>query len=435
MNNTNPPKIMTSTTLFIRLTASTAPFRFLDLPVEIRNQTYRLLLTPSVTTTTNTDGDKIRSLNLSLETQILRVCHSIQSEATRVLRANLFIKLTIKVLIQEFGFMLHSETIAIAILKSKQAQTFKAHVLEHEITLPKTLQEPTRVIVILFKDLKELCAGIQQAQSPLTQHNDLVSHIITLRDPFPRISSREGVEPFLSRDLQETLLAPYRAEFRDCPFFKVKGTADVSKDLRLATEKEIVRPLPTDPEGVIREIEHLKAEGNLYFTRGDLYFRDGNAGASEYWNLALQKIHLVLNSSSSPYTEIRQQGGKELLNRLVALSFTLNSNKAQDYLKCMECHADNQDQMDAFGTKLSDSVWEAFCTPSKYSGSIWRPTNAQTAKLAYRKAVRCRIGGEPLMFSQAQTAIQQALILFPNDVAIKKESELIAKWGRRIFGR
>lgn len=85
--------------------------------------------------------------------------------------------------------------------------------------------------------------------------------------------------------------------------------------------------------------------------------------------------------------------------------------------------------MDKFGAKLSDAVFEAMCTPRKYPGTTWQPTNAQTAKLAYRKAVRCRIGGEPLMYSQAEEAIRQALSQMPNDAAIKKEAGLIAQWG------
>lgn len=90
--------------------------------------------------------------------------------------------------------------------------------------------------------------------------------------------------------------------------------------------------------------------------------------------------------------------------------------------------------MDEFGTKLSDAVWEAMCTASKYLGSTWRPTSAQMAKLAYRKAVRCRIGREPLLLSQAEAAIQQAVSLLPDDVAIRTEAGLIARWGCQVRG-
>jgi hypothetical protein len=252
-------------------------------------------------------------------------------------------------------------------------------------------------------------------------------HNIILHDPCAGISVPNR-EPFLSRGLQEKLMSPYRTELRDFPHFEFKGA--VLRDLKLAAEKEIIRPLPLDPEGVIREVEDLKAEGNLYFRRGDLYFRDGTGGASEYWNLALRKIERAIQADS--LRSIRESGGMQFLNRLTALSFDLSSNKAQDYLKCMRYHDDNKELMDEFGLKLSDAVWEAMTTTSKYPGSTWRPSSDQMAKLAYRKAVRCRIGGEPLMLGQAEGAIEEALRLRPNDVEIRKEMDRIAQWRRRI---
>jgi hypothetical protein len=230
------------------------------------------------------------------------------------------------------------------------------------------------------------------------------------------------------RALQEKLISPYRTELRDLPHFEFKGA--VPRDLKLAAEKEITRPLPLNPEGVIREVEDLKAEGDLYFLRGDLYLRDGTGGASEYWNLALRKVERAIQADS--FQSIRESGGMQFLNRLTALSFDLSSNKAQDYLKCMRYHDDNQELMDESGLKLSDAVWEAMSTTRKYPGSTGRPSSDQMAKLAYRKAVRCRIGGEPLMLGQAESAIREALRLRPNDAEIRKECVRIVLWRTRI---
>ena len=227
----------------LRTVSSAAPFRFLDLPSEIRNKVYIILLTPTTTTKTDSEVRKSHTLSLDLETRLLRVSRQVRSEGEYVLRANLFVKLTTKVLIEEFHEIVRSETIALAILKSKQAQSFNAHVLSHEITLPGPLQEPTRVLIILLRDLKELCAAIQRSQSTLTQHKELIHHIVTIHNPFPKLVSHKG--PFLSRSFQEKLLSPYRSSFRDLPFIKFKG---FSKDLRLATQREILRAPPSNPE-------------------------------------------------------------------------------------------------------------------------------------------------------------------------------------------
>jgi len=130
---------------------------------------------------------------------------------------------------------------------------------------------------------------------------------------------------------------------------------------------------------------------------------------------------------------IKESGGLPFLNRLTALSFDLSSNKAQDYHKCMRYHSDNQELMDEFGLKPPDAIWEAMCTTKKYSESNWRLSSDQMAKLAYRKAVRCRIGGEPLMLIQAEGAIKEALRLKSTDVEIRKEKDRIALWRTRIL--
>ena len=41
---------------------------------------------------------------------------------------------------------------------------------------------------------------------------------------------------------------------------------------------------------------------------------------------------------------------------------------------------------------------------------------------------------EPLMISQAEAAIQQAASLLPDDVAIRTEAGLIARWGCQVRG-
>jgi hypothetical protein len=86
---------MSSLALPIR-PAPTEPFRFLELPGEIRNKVYAILLiVPELVQQSQQDADP--PLRLNLETQILRVCRMINSESRYVLRsANLFVKLTFK---------------------------------------------------------------------------------------------------------------------------------------------------------------------------------------------------------------------------------------------------------------------------------------------------------------------------------------------------
>lgn len=464
---------MASSSLAIRLATSpptpTEPFRFLDLPGEIRNKIYGIFLTvatkarplcrnfwsvPGPGTDSEPDtaspeefatdseeeeeeeDSSDQEINPSyeykfgLETQILRTCRSIKAEAGYVLRQNLFVKLTFRVGVVEELWFCHTGVPFIQ-LDLKHQKQFKLFVLSHQINAPDRLLEKPRIYIFLHRDLDQFCTALSQHQPGIVQHRSLLSHVVTLRYPFAG-STPPGLESFFNTGLQENLVAPYRARLRDLPHFTVKGT--IPQDLKLAIENEVLRPFPRDPAGVIHEVRKLTAEGIHFFHngRGLLTSRDGTAAASEYWNQALKMIDRAMLDASC--RDMRTEGGIQFLNRLVALSFNLNSNKAGDYLKCMRYHADNQTLLEEFGLKHSEAVLDAMCIMNKYCESTWRPTPEQMAKLAYRTAVRCRLGGEPepLMLTYAEAAIQQGLILMPDDDNIKKEEKRIARWRRQL---
>lgn len=130
---------------------------------------------------------------------------------------------------------------------------------------------------------------------------------------------------------------------------------------------------------------------------------------------------------------LRKAGGQLFLDRLASLSFELSSRKAQEYLFQMRYRARySQKIMDEFGLKLCDALLEATCTTSKYLHSNWCPTSEQTAELAYQKAVRCRLGGNPSMLCEAEDAVKQALISMPGSVEYMLEKERIAKWRKEL---
>jgi len=290
---------MASVSLPIRPPANDKPFRFLDLPGEIRNKIYALVLTApkpillpkkepnddqaNLGENNNREADNNQEsddqidedpaddnnilgppLKLNIETQILRTCRLIKSESEYVLRStNLFIKLTFKTPI-EVKLRTKVPEVPPLPLEAKHFQVFRAFVLSHEITVPEPLQERSRVFIMLHRDLEAFCSALTQSQPELTQHQDLIMHNVTLRDPCAG-NPAPTQEPFLSRSLQEKLVSPYRAKIRNFPHLEFKGT--IPQDLKVAAEKEPRRPLPLDPEGIIREVEDLKAEGNLYFRR------------------------------------------------------------------------------------------------------------------------------------------------------------------------
>ncbi|KUJ23463.1 uncharacterized protein LY89DRAFT_183206 [Mollisia scopiformis] len=374
---------------------SAKPFPFLDLPREIRDKIYGELLTvaeplhPTQKPTNSVEEEannrpKTNRRRFNIETQILQTCHSIKAEAESILlKSNLYIKIRSRVLIMECGHIMNRNFTLAVKLEPKYYRHFKSFVVSHVINLSKPLQEDLSTwctYIILYRDLERFCSAIAKGCPEHMRHRDLMSHIVTICDPSAG-SLVPDHEPFFSRGLQEKLMAPYRAALRDVPHFTIKGA--IPQDLKFAAEQEIKRPFPLDPESVIREVEHLKAEGHLYFHSSRLFFHDPTGGASEYWNEALTKIQRVMQDDNCQ--GIRERGGLQFLNRLSALSFDLNSDKAQDYLLCMG-HAYTKRAMDKFGLKVSDSVFEAASTMNKFPGSTWRPTPQQMAELTLKSS-------------------------------------------------
>jgi hypothetical protein len=121
-------------------------FRFGDLPGEIRNKIYGILLC-------NIEAEKPRSrfgqpgiydvlttftkYNLDIETSMLRTCRAVYAEASYVMRkANLFIKVSIDGSFWELSEILIAKRLPILQISDEKAPDFREFVIEHEITPP-----------------------------------------------------------------------------------------------------------------------------------------------------------------------------------------------------------------------------------------------------------------------------------------------------------
>ncbi|KAF8856025.1 hypothetical protein BDZ45DRAFT_484646 [Acephala macrosclerotiorum] len=419
---------MASLCLPIR-SASDTPFRFLDLPREIRDRIYDIIL--SVPEHKQPEREEaglydipheVTKLRCNVETQILQTCRKIYSEAEYIMReTNLFIKVTVRFLFEEILPVLIAERLPILRIPPKKVKYFKGSVLSHEITVLAPIQEKAKTFVFLYRDLERFCKALANAQWQVSRHDEMVSHVVTLVDPYAG-EKTSNLQTFYSRKLQEKLIAPYRAELRGFPHFKFKGA--IASDLKKTAETEITRPVTLDPKDVLVEVEELKTQGNSCFRNGD------RRGASEYWAQALMKMERVMGGKAGQ--RLQDAGGVPFLNSMAALTFDLNSNMAQNHLKSMRQYAGNQRLVSLFAANLSDSIFAAIRAASKYPGSTWRPTPQQVAKIAYKKAVGVRLGGEELLISQAEGAIETALNAMPGDVEIQREKQRIAQWRSRI---
>jgi hypothetical protein len=329
----------------------------------------------------------------------------------------------------------HDELVShiITILPSNQIvlQNLKTFVMSHEIIKrvdDQDLLMTPWTFVLLHRDLDRFCEGLADHLYVIKQHDELVSHIITLVD-----HSQNGphtLEPY-SQKFLEMLLAPYRDKLRGFPRFTIRGA--ITDDLAAATMAQVTGPRAEDPELVLSELEELKAKGNDSYGQGDVRM------ANEHWSRALMKINRLMNGSSGE--RLREAGGLDFVNRMIALHFDLCSNRAQATIDEMRFfYSDLQSD-----PELVRSLTERFFNsvvgardPGNlfilFPGFTWEPSHRKLAKLAYREAVGCRLIGERQFVLQAESAIETAITLLPNDPQLKREKERFSQWKSHVYG-
>ncbi|RDL31493.1 uncharacterized protein BP5553_09702 [Venustampulla echinocandica] len=364
---------------------------------------------------------QITQFRPSIETQILKTCRSIYTEANYVmLKMNLLVKVIAKMPDNYILPILIVKRVPILELPLSKVKNFKAFVMSHEMTI----RGPERGIpfnfILRHRSLDHFCRALELSPWQASPRDELVSHTVALIDPYEG-ESLPNSPAFYSRELEEKLISPYSAALRGFPDFKIKGA--ISEDLSAAAVEEITRPLTDTPESVLHEVEELKSKGNEFFRNGD------GKMASQSWTKAL---FMALHILGSPAGEkVQNAGGMTFLNRMVALYFDCYSNYAQNYLKSMRENATDHELVRSFGNGFFNAIYGALGTSDKFPNATWEPSDQQIAKVFYREAVGCRLIGEGFL-GQAETAIQRANHVTPGDVEIERERERISRWRRSV---
>ena len=410
------------------------PFRFLDLPSELRNKIYSIILCsfepqPPLDFTGFLEAPtEVLYLRHSIEPQILRTCRLIYNEASYIMaRTNLFVKITITIPFHEICPILKVRRLPILHSNQILLKSLKPFVMSHEIVRRVDDQESPMTpwtFVILHRDLDRFCDGLANYQYVIKQHDELVSHIITLVD-----HSQNGphTSELNSQRFQEILIAPYRDKLRGFPRFTIKGV--IADDLAVAAMAQITRPRAEDPELILSELEEMKAKGN------DCYQQGYSRMASEHWARALHKMNRLMNGSSGK--RLREAAGIDFVNRMAALYFDICSNRAQNHLNAMRRHLSDPELVRSYGESFLNSVHAARDRVNMlvlFPGVTWEPSREKLAKLLYREAVGCRLIGDGQFVLPAEMAIETAIILIPNDPVLEGEKERVSLWKRRVNG-
>lgn len=404
------------------------PFRFLDLPGEIRNKIYENILCSVVPREqTSREGyesrrpdrlqlfesppQHIKYLQHSIEPNLLRTCQSIYDEGTYLMRkTNRFVKIAVKITDKDLEYILRG--IPIIYMTKEVARDFEHAIVVHEIVASK--KERARSFVLLDRDLGFFCKGLAEYNLFAIGVNPF--HTLTLIEPCE--SQAENAPKFLTSKLQESLLAPYRS-LRGFSHFKIKGA--ITKDLSEAAISEITGSwIGSDPELVLADLTELKLKGNGFVRIG---------ASNEAVNAYHQCFYKILDlRKSAEGQSLREIGGSDFWDRVTALLFDVNSNSVHVILQKIRLqyaelpfHLQQQAEKDFYYAL-------AACVNTPLPGSSWTPSRQQMAKMVYREAAGCRIIGD---LERAMNAINEGVALIPYDLALQSEKERILRAMRR----
>ncbi|TGO40530.1 hypothetical protein BHYA_0035g00040 [Botrytis hyacinthi] len=400
------------------------PFPFLNLPVNIRQHIYKMLLCIFEDPPEDLKDNgltlvpiRIAKLQHDIHPQILRTCQKINHEATVIMReTNLFVMVTGVIRLDEPRNCFFSKYILMIRIETEQQEKDfrKACVMTHEIcgstkTSGVSPDEPYK-FMLLHRHLPLLCAALVVSAIGTLPYCDEMSatHTVTILETYDEDMSKSSS---LSEKRREKLIATYRSEFEGFMGFQLKG--DISDELKDAVLSGITRAPQLNHEGTIHSLQSMEAKGNDFFALGD------DENANQIWCQALIRIRRILTMIKGKL--LHETHEPEFIYQLMNIYFDLSSDRLQYFIHAMQMAGIQQRK--ALFRVLSRTVDDPFNMKSHCNLEGWAPFQHKLAEFRYREAIGCRLAGA----SRARGAIEEALKAMPNHPQFLDEQRRIRR--------
>ncbi|KAI4616126.1 uncharacterized protein J4E87_008861 [Alternaria ethzedia] len=418
-------------------------FRFLDLPREIRDKIYGILLCTFPRPESVTHGTMLSKKDFS--PSILRVNKQIYAESyDAMIKRNRFLLVSSTGGLH-FAYMLKANAVPTLAFdldngtKTKKksgnkvikpiTQRFRGYAMH--ITIgnsnprwrkelpPSELLEPCNVIM-LFRDVKLLCEAIKGGDDRLEDYKSLVTLDFELAPVIKRPPYQlEGPTTyFSSAKTQEELLEPFRQSFRDMPRVTISGT--VEEPLAKSAKEDFARSKFHDLDAVISSWTARKAEGTQLFKQGE-------GGCLKLWAGVRDEIDEAHKSDT--WKRLIEEGGPSFVTKVAELYYTTNLNIVAIGLKWLE----EGDREVLPGIQKSYGEVKS-STEEGYWGveHSWKPSPAQEMRSTFRYAKFLRLWGESSLVPFALVTINMLATRNPDDAAVLEEQRKIKAWKRSV---
>jgi hypothetical protein len=415
------------------------PFRFGDLPRELRDRIYRELLCDFRPRPTSIAANALFALEPAkndIHASILRTSKTVYAEAyDTMIKTNRFVKITASQNVP-LGALLNGMRVRVVTPKKKAVDSFKSYVLGCHVGASRDIPiqregpatELSRVynVMVLHRDMDVFCSALMDGDVHCPGITRLLQITITVA---PILSERQPskhsppLDDFFSVETQKSLLATFRTALRGFQYIRIEG--HVEKSLARDVEGEIQQDLWSDPKQVLADFMAAKAKGSKLFQQGKK-----DEGSLEWADAALEIDKMVQSSS---WEALVKRGGESFVSQLAEPYFLVRLNVAHVQIMSM-----SQRPGSAYfaGVMAEDNLNMAVKAIMKdYWMKVYRyrPSIQHLAKLRYRYALLLRLQAEPGTEDRASKYIESALQLQPGDPAIVKERDNIVAWVQRGF--
>ncbi|OAL03070.1 hypothetical protein IQ06DRAFT_123914 [Phaeosphaeriaceae sp. SRC1lsM3a] len=402
-------------------------FRFLDLPGEIRNNVYDLLLCSwedELEIEPGTVSKVSRRCPSYPASALLRANRQIHNEAFDwMIKRNQFVRVTCRGLDVRNLFL--EDRIPVVSTDAYQVNRFQGYVMH--MTLSKPVFAPSQFafaeyeMMVLRADLPNLCEKLD-VESVMTDANATTTEHASLH---ASLRFNHAHARFFTPKIQEHLLQPIATLVRGVPNLKITGPIDPT--LAKAVIDDVAKPRWTDPESTLGEIHTGVDVGKRQWQQNNFY------SASESWNYAMRNLERMRHSSS--WIGLQKTGGEDFVNKTADLYFTLNLLSAAFLQVDMASDFAQSALVQRNGNASLQHLRKCETASARFAqhaGATWIPSNQQQGKMMYRQARCLRLMRDSAARVKAVTLIEQAFTLAPNDMAIRDEKDAVAGWNEEI---